>query len=538
MNEADHNKRVVLPQWLPFRQASSQREAGAFQSTETPVDFGPAQQAFVEALEEFRVSPSPYVAIELMGTAQVLGRTEVARQMAEYVLTQNFLGSVAHTQALAVLGRESHFPLGDQRAQLKLTKQRVQKFPRDAIAWLDQARLYTILGSYQNARRSVLAALHLAPGERFITRSAIRFFVHFGKWDEALQHAQRAYALNADPMIFGPLLSVASRLGKLPAQVKGVVKGALASPNQFLHSETLEAFGTLELMAGADQRSKPYFRQAWRDPALSVVGHSQWILREHLPTLAPDQKINFWTSKEAVSWLRFNTLDFGQTTIDANEWALEEPFSRSPHILGTIAACISGDFANAAQVAERGLIANPKDDILQNNLAFALLRDGRVIEGEKAFAPLLSRVDDKKEVAIAATYGLLLMSKGQVAAGTQYYLEAINRAVELKDRRNAVRASLNFIVSNLEATKTIDSGLLKSVQTAIAELRDPACLGVAAVLAKQLKASDLGGSDTLSTAAREFAESVDRSREKFQQSVVANLLAASPKPPPPDGGAA
>lgn len=533
MNAADHDKRVVLPRWLPFRQAAAQREASVFVANPVVVDFGPSEQALLESVEAHRSAPSPYLAVELMGSAQVLGHVAIAREMAEQILEHPFLGPVAQEQARAILGKSVSLVVGNEREQIKRTKSRVRAFPQDALSWMDQARLYTVLGNYEKARASVLAALHLAPSDRFVVRAAVRFFVHFGQWDEALRHAQRGYALNPDPLIFGPLLSVASRIGKLPPRLKSLRQNAVNASDSFLYSETLEAFGTLELMSGAEQRAKPFFRKAWRDPTQSVVGHSQWILREHLPALAHEQRINFWTSKEAVSWLRYSMLDFPRTVIDTNTWALEEPYSRAPHILGSMAACIVGDYSEAVAMAKRGLLANPRDEILQNNLAFAYLRSGKVVEGAEAFLPLKAKLNDKSEVATVATYGLLLMCQGDQEGGARYYGEAINRALEQNNRRLALRATLNYLISTLDTAKSLDPSLLKSAQVAMGDLQDPSCFGAASVIVRKLTNSNLSGSDVLSTAAREFCASVERERDKYEGSIIANLLSSAPKPVEP-----
>jgi hypothetical protein len=83
----------------------------------------------------------------------------------------------------------------------------------------------------------------------------------------------------------------------------------------------------------------------------------------------------------------------------------------------------------------------------------------------------------------------------------------------------------------LDTAKTVDLTLLKTAQHALGELQAPACFGAALVIVNKLKKSDLNGLDSLSTAAREFTETVEREREKFQRSIVANLLVAAPKPP-------
>src|SRR5205807_1070689 len=140
----------------------------------------------------------------------------------------------------------------DERKAIRTAKERVTKFPRDAFAWIDQARLYTILGQYNKARRAVLVALHLAPTDRIIVRSAIRFFAHHNDWDEALYYANKAYRVNNDPFILGPLVSIGTRLDKLPIRLRPTANAALHASDAFLYSEVAAAIGTFELLNGAN----------------------------------------------------------------------------------------------------------------------------------------------------------------------------------------------------------------------------------------------------------------------------------------------
>ena len=528
MNNAQNDpKRIVLPRWLPFEKASQERELTTFSSQNPQLDRSESVRAFREHLAEFAAAPQPFIGAELMGIAVVLGETGTARGLAEYVLTQPILRSQVVESANRILGREIVPAITGPNEGLRTTKARVRAFVRDGLSWMDQARLYTIKGQYAQAEKSVRTALHLCPTDRFVIRSAIRFYVHFRKWDLALDCALRGYQRTGDPLIFGPLLGISMHMGKSLSRSKATVEAALRDRDILLHSETLEAYGTLEILNGAAQRSKRFFKQAWLDPTVSVVGHSQWILREHLPTLVGEQAPDFSRSKEALGWLRFAMLDFEAVNPIVQDWALEEPFSRSPFILGSNAACLTDSYADAEVLANQGLLANPKDPILLNNLAFAQLRQGNLKGAQESFEPVKSRLSDPKEIAPMATNGLLQMLLGDVSGGVESYLTAIRRAHDLGDRRLVLRATLNLMISTLDVTKSVELPLLKSAQTALRGQTDAGCLGAALAITRRLERSDLSGTDELSTGAREFCDAVKKEVASFQKTIVANLLEMS-----------
>jgi tetratricopeptide (TPR) repeat protein len=524
MTETGLDNRIVLPQWLDFRKAAEQREAYAFERELARQDYGPSIAAFTEAFADFEREPSPFVATELMGIAHVLRQDDTARRLAEYVLSQSIVGLVALNQARRILGDQGRAQSTDLHERVKITKSHVRQFPRDAIAWLEQARLYTILGQRYKARVAIMAALQLAPTHRYIVRSAIRFFMHFDWWDDALRCAERAYAATSDPLILGPLLSVATHLQKLPQKLKLLAQSALNAPNHFLFSETLEAIGTLEIIYGAEKKSRRFFKRAWIDPAKAVISHSQWVLREHLPGLATEQRIDFSQSPEALSWLRYAVLDLRGAIAGTQEWELEEPYARRPNILGSSIACVADDFTGAEAIAKRGLKANPHDVTLINNLAFAQLRSGRVADAENTFAPLKQILSEQNQIAPIATYGLLLMSQGHFDEGVAQYVEAVNRAKSAADLTSATRATLNLLISMFETAKKLDPVLLKATSNALKAATDPGCFATGISLARKLAKANISGSDPIATASREFIECVQIEKNRFLNSVFACLL--------------
>jgi len=521
MNGSVSGDRFVIPQWLGFRRASQLREHSAFRTDSSRSSQPhPRSDAFTKSVDGFRAQPEPFIASELLGLAIVLGETEIAREVAQYVVTQPLLGSIAIAQANELLrpGASAQRPSKEEE-QIAYLKRRLAQNPNDAIGWAERARLYTVLGQAEKAKASMLTALHLAPENRYIVRCAVRCFIHFDEWGAALNIAQRAFANNPDPLIFGPLISVATRIDKLPKRIKPHLSEALRSGDRFLFSEVIGAFATLELVNGEDQKSRKLFKEAWTDPTRPVIGHSQWVLRERLPGLAGEQHIDFRQSFEALAWLRQITLDFRASYRAANEWALEEPYARGAYVLGSSSACLAGDFITAEQIAEAGLRGNPKDSILINNLGFAQLQNGRHKLAEETLEPLRRHLDEDEQIAPAATFGMLRIAQGKIDEGEALYTKAITRALASKNKPLALRALLNYVYSSMTLTKTINIALLDGSGRALKEVGDAGCHGVASAISKKLKASDLRGSDESSKAAHQFIQMAAHARDAYLRAV-------------------
>jgi hypothetical protein len=514
MNANVGGNRFVVPQWLHFKASCDEPEANRFQY-ESCIST-PESVALQETAHIFEQHPNPFIASELMGLAFVAGRRELAIKAAEYVAQHSaMVGNVAKNQAQQILGRSAVDQPSTPRTQIGKLKRRLSEFPLDALSWVERARMHAILGSQKHAKLAMHAALHLAPSDRFVVRSAVRLFIHCSDWSAAAKIAERAYSLNPDPLIAAPLLSVATYLRKLPRQTKSMLSAALAHQDRLLHSELLEAGGTLELLNGGDHKAKKLFRSAWQEPTRTVIAHSQWVLREGLPTLAEGGRLDFQRSREALSWLSFATLDFKAAADACTEWAFEEPYSRDPHVLGSLAACQAGDFLRAEQLAKAGLVANPRDHCLLNNLAFSQLHNGAVEKAAETFAPLIPLVSKSDQIAPTATFGMLRMAQGNVVDGDAYYALAIQRALDLRDRPLALRATLNYVLSRITFTKTIDISFVRTVTAALQQIQDPGCIGVAHAIARKLDHSDLKGSDELSMAVREFSEIEARVRRDY-----------------------
>jgi hypothetical protein len=165
------------------------------------------------------------------------------------------------------------------------------------------------------------------------------------------------------------------------------------------------------------------------------------------------QSVNLDTSgsPEAEAWKHYSILDLTKAIMAAREWALEEPYSRHPWTLGSSIFCETDRFKDAQSFAREGLVSNPDDFTLSNNLVFALLKDSKVRDAERELASSPVPKTDVQRPVRLATLGLLEFKKGNLQLGRQFYLEAIALSEKLNAPQLAARAFLNLAIAEIEA---------------------------------------------------------------------------------------
>ena len=490
--DKDH---FVIPQWLPFKKAIAQRDLWSTSAAlRAPVDLNNTENAFSEALTAFEKSPGPFLASDLLGTALRLGKLTIAKELAAYVLRSPMVGVTATGIAREVMGYATLLasPPIQLRQEIRKSKEWSRHFPCDAIGWIEQARLYTIIGQKRNAERAIALALKLAPYDRFVVRTAVRFFIHRGDWEQANQIAAIAAKVTNDPWLVSVWISTGTQLQKLPTKFKRLFSSALAANNELFHfSEMLEACATQELLAGSEKKAKQAFQQAWRKPPKTVVAHSQWIIREKIPNLGAITYVDFSQSAEAMAWVSLAQLQLTNSIQSLREWALEEPYSTRPFMLGSFIDTLREDYAEAESFAREGLRANPGHEGLTNNLAFSLLRQNQISQAASILQSLKCDFNKVTNPTMLATWGLLLMKQKMHAQGRIFYSKAIEEANRLNDPRLALRAVLNLFIAEVDTGGTIESKLLLSAAETLTKVTDASVVATAEHLNKRFLLNQL-----------------------------------------------
>src|SRR5262249_9089606 len=139
--------------------------------------------------------------------------------------------------------------------------------PRNAFVWIDLARLYVLLGQSKPAEQAIKIALALAPYDRFILRSASRFYLHTSDAEKGLALLRTNARTPEDPCLIAAELAVSTVLEKTPKFVTGaqnILNNGAAAP--FHTSELACALGGLEMAAGKSRKANKLFETSLRAP--------------------------------------------------------------------------------------------------------------------------------------------------------------------------------------------------------------------------------------------------------------------------------
>src|ERR1035437_9224895 len=182
----ESSNRRIVPRWRSFRDALATRELDPTAIAESK---GIGGEEFLRQREhEWLENKELPFATDLVGAACVLGDSEIAKEAADFILEKGSqAGALAQKLARFVLRipeppdiirpSVSDWKIVAQN-QIRNLKGRSRTEPRNAFVWTDLARLYVQLALTKPAERAIRVALALAPADRFVLRSAARFYLH------------------------------------------------------------------------------------------------------------------------------------------------------------------------------------------------------------------------------------------------------------------------------------------------------------------------------------------------------------------------
>src|SRR5215471_11446466 len=166
MSFADgRRRRQVVPRWRPWWVTARLGLADARESVREIAK--PDTRTIDHRLADWAEHPDTFHAGDLISTAFGMGCGDRARDVAEAVLkSQTQLPAPLRLLAERIVNGEKPLPpapleIGaiDRRARIHQLKRRLRAWPSDALAQMDLAREYTVLGQRSKAIRPVTTAL-------------------------------------------------------------------------------------------------------------------------------------------------------------------------------------------------------------------------------------------------------------------------------------------------------------------------------------------------------------------------------------------
>lgn len=346
---------------------------------------------------------------------------------------------------------------------LRVYKVRLREYPRDALAHVEIARLYSIIGQTREAERHLQVARGIAPNDRYILRATLRFYDFYGDLLEGLSILRKSERLQYDPWIQSAeiaatgLLGKASRVRKNP-ELKLDEFGAVVR-NQ---TELAMALATRDLSSGSNERkifqmvrrALPQSTENGVAQAVWLSDHSSRSFEDRFPKATLNEEAN-----EANVQLAIDRKDFATAASHAELWLEDQPFSQDALIKYlNLRAVHVGPDKDSVKWARRALLMY-HDDWHVMNAALLLLVEAREFrDAERAFVQLRRHAPKNEGQAfVQAADGFLSFGKGELAKGREAYAKALCIAKERRSQSLIIDAAMFWLrceASNSLVTQT------------------------------------------------------------------------------------
>lgn len=473
--------RKIIPRWRDFLTTAALGQLAPSSAAQPELPFPTASE--LEAREAWRRHRTLWHALDLLGSAFVIGDTndEEVQSAATYVSKYgDDCPSIARVLAEKLLNprREPEVteaaPENEEmtRREIHLRRLRLQSEARNSILWVDLARLYTNLGEKKKAERAIENAYYLASENRFILLAATRFFVHIGEHDRALRILRTNSLSETDPWVTAAEIGVSTFSKASPRLLKSG-RRMLSSGDfsEFSTSELASAIATVELDEGNTKGAKKLFKQSLGLPTENSLAQAEWASAQLGNVQAVPQTSNIPRNYEAKALHAYRLAEWDDAVWNARQWLSDQPFSSRPvGVVSYLYSTILERYEEALRVLKLGLLSNPGDRGLVNNLAFALINLDRLADAESELGKINpTAVDDLSKITLVATRGLLLFRKGFPVQGRNLYLEAISLAKRDQNRHYAALAALYLAIEEIQSdTETKVESLKMAADLALA----------------------------------------------------------------------
>lgn len=350
-------------------------------------------------------------------------------------------------------------------AQIHYLRSITRKYPYNPLTYVEIARLYTMIGQIEQAKNMFDIALHLNNINRYICRSAARFFVHCDDLDRAHYVLRHNLTIEKDPWLIASEISVNLMRGRTSSLIK-TASDVINSQDysQYSLTELQSSLATLELERGTRKKSRVLFERSLQAPDDNSLAQAEWAVQQDVRL--PMERVDFSSvaKRYEANALQFYAKEqYKDALNEAVAWINDMPYSRDPIYFGAdMAYTYLKDFKSAEDIINYGLIANPNDVGLLNNLAYSYALDDKTKEAEDTLLRIDkvgSILDERSVVCVTATRGLVEFRKNNVEQGRVLYKEAMEEAAKLNDQSYGQKAALNYIREEIIALKAVPTNL-------------------------------------------------------------------------------
>ena len=453
--------RKVIPRWRSFDSTSLLGELDSvakFRKHRTVTT-----KFLTDKIANWQLHQTEVYAADALGAAIVLGREQEVTDIANFLmrvssdswmfgmeLAKHVLNLTNHK--ISELSPPTNLIDSEQHTHVRTLRQLLRVEPNDPITWVELSRVYVTIGLRDKAAKCMDVALHLARDNRFILRSACRLWIHLDDPEKAHHIIAQSIRTKHDPWLLAAEIATSDAAKKTPKFIKisrRFLKEKLFNAEHL--SELASALATIELGSGNVKGARRLFAQSLEHPTENSIAQAAWADQATKVIEFDDNYLNHSNTFEAGCQTYFKKSNWEKSIEQCWLWQYDQPFSRVAGILGSYLAAVAiEDFSICKRFAKNSLRANPNDSILLNNLAFALINLGDTDKAESTLSKInLSIISNESQIVIKATQGLLGFRTGEVACGRKLYLEAIENARKLRNKRLLAHASAYYAMEEL-----------------------------------------------------------------------------------------
>ncbi len=340
-------------------------------------------------------------------------------------------------------------------------------FDHNPFLYCELSRLYSIIGQKESAIKNIKVAIGLAPNNRYILRSYARLMSHFGYIDSAHDILRKNIATKHDPWLLASEIAFASLRDKTSNFIKAgneIIASNNFSP--FSISELASSIGSVELTNGRRKRSKQLLESALIQPNDNSLAQVEWINNKEEFFDLDIKRFNVELNYEALTLESYNAKDWKKAIENAEKWFIDMPFAKRPIMYAHHAASFFlQDYDTAIKFCKVGLISNPNDPQIINNIAFSLAMNNETTQAFEYLNKInISTVnDDPTRICLLATSGLAYYRSGFPELGKRLYIQAMEYANKKKLPYYYYMALLNLAREEISIKSDISQNLYEQV---------------------------------------------------------------------------
>lgn len=444
--------RRVIPQWNTSLDSESHPKTttGRISHAQLTPLSKREEDLLQSGLEEFSEFNSIGVAADILRFGYCTTKDHDLESAAHFVI--NYEGRIPvglkKLASLIITKNQNRFfisPISesDERKNINQTKKWLSNHPRDGLTWLDLGRMQATLGNLKSATKSVKTALNLNPHSRTVLRGSARFFLHARDPEIALDILNRNPRTLVDPWLIAGHIAISSIIGKnsnLIKKANHLINAKIIHPRDL--AELASSLATVNLQNGSYKEAKKLFNFSLKSPNQNSLAQAEWAIRKlSLSINMPEEWMENQISPEALYYRQLFSDQFEEALLSAIEWHKIEPFASRPMISASFIAGISGNLEDACNYAKSGLITEPNNPMLLNNLAFALGAKGEITSSEKIIEKVLACDGKNLNPHTLANLGMLAYLRKEFALGEQLYTTSIEEFKKSQKTAEALAAA-------------------------------------------------------------------------------------------------